>query len=103
MADAERPCVDEDESDARGTGPAVDPRVVRAALHEHVSRPELHRRIVHLHLELACENDHVVDRLGAMHRPAPARRNVVDSEASAVGRRRRAEPARAHVFRVFPD
>src|SRR5436309_4341281 len=101
MADPERFRVDQDEGDPRGPGPAVDPGVIRAALHEHVSRLELHRRIVHLHLELARENDHVVDRLCAVHGPGPSRRNVVHGEPGPVRRRRRAQHARAHVFDIF--
>ena len=87
VTDVQRFGVDEDERDAGGFGSAVHPGVVRAALDQGVAGTELHGRVVHHHVDFAGEDDHVVDRFGAVHRAVVPRRVVDDDEARAVGRR----------------
>jgi hypothetical protein len=73
--------------------------VIGAALDHDVASRELHRRGIHVHFDLAFEDDDIVDRLGAMHVRVIARRKVDHGKARAVLRRRRPENARAQVFR----
>src|SRR5437773_5430979 len=101
MTDPERLGVDEDEGDPRRLRSAIDPGMVRAALHEDVARLQLDRRIVHFHFNFAREDDRVVDRLGAVHGPGPSRRDIVHGKAGTVRRGRRSEHPSAHVFDVF--
>jgi hypothetical protein len=65
----------------RATVAAIGPRVVGAALNHDVAGFQLHRRVVHVHLDIAVEHDCVVDRLGAMHGGRVAGREVDHREA----------------------
>src|SRR5262249_56365151 len=51
--------IDQHEGDAGALVAAVGPGVVGAALDHHVASLHLHRRIVHVHLDLALEHDHI--------------------------------------------
>src|SRR6185369_7664272 len=46
---------------------AIDPGMVCAPLDHDVARFHLHGRIIHVHVELAGQNDHVIDRFGPVH------------------------------------
>ena len=67
LADADRFGVDKDEGDAGPLIAAVCPGVVGPTLDHDVTLLQLHGRVVHIHLDLAFEDDDVIDRLGAVH------------------------------------
>ena len=58
--------VDQHEEHPRRLRPAVDPRVVGAALDQHVAGFEHDLLVVEQHLDLAGEADAIVDRVGAV-------------------------------------
>src|SRR5713101_1461538 len=59
--------VDQHEGDAGARIAAIGPGMVGAALNHHVAGLQIHRRIVHVHLYLALDDDDVIDGLGAVH------------------------------------
>src|SRR5258708_1127164 len=60
--------VDQHESDATGLGAAIDPGVVGALLPQHVAGLEMDLAIVEQHVDLARQDDGVIDAARAMHR-----------------------------------
>src|SRR5215467_4136687 len=46
---------------------AIDPGVVGRLLHDHVARLQMHVTVVEHHVDLAREDDRVVETAGAMH------------------------------------
>src|SRR5262245_41644859 len=64
---------------------------------------QLDRRLIHVHLDLALDDDHVVDGLGAVHVRLIAGRKVDHREACAVRRRRGTDDAAAHVLGLLAD
>src|SRR5258707_4374176 len=95
--------VDQHKGDAGAPVAAIGPGVVGAALDHDVARLHLHRRIVHVHLDLALEHDDVIDGLGAVHARLVARREINDGEPRPVRRRGGADDARAQILDLFPD
>src|SRR5260370_22300897 len=65
-ADADRLGVDQHKGDHAGHRSAVDPVVDRAALDEHVAGLQMDGRIVQLHVDLARDDDCIVDRIRAV-------------------------------------
>jgi hypothetical protein len=103
IADAQRHGVDQHEGHAGALVAAIGPGMIGAALDHDVARLHLHRRIVHIHLDLALEHDDIVDRLGAVHARLVAGREIDHRETRPVCRRRRAEDARAQVLDLLAD
>src|SRR5450432_508733 len=68
FTDPERLRVKQHEGDAGDFRATVDPRVICTTLHHHVAGAEGNTRVVHQHLELALQHDHVVDGFRPMHR-----------------------------------
>jgi len=100
---AQRLGIDQNESDAGAFVAAIGPGVIGTALDHDVALPQLHRRIVHVHLDLAFDHDDVVDGLGAVHVRVIAWREVDHRKARAFRRRRGSENACAHVLDLFAD
>src|SRR5262249_19928316 len=65
--------VDEDESDAAGFGAAIDPGVIGALLHQHVTGFKMNFRIIEQHVDLAGHDAGVVHGARAMHARIPRR------------------------------
>src|SRR5215510_11792164 len=63
----ERLRVDQHEGNARALVAAVRPGMVSAALDHDIAGPQLDRRLIHVHLDLALDDDDVVECLGAVH------------------------------------
>src|SRR5215467_5305206 len=103
VADPQRAGVDQHEDDAGAPVAAIGPGVVGAALDHDVAGLHLHRRIVHVHLDLALEHDDVIDGLGAVHALLVARREVDDGEPRPVRRRGGADDAGAQILDLFPN
>src|ERR1051326_5387224 len=97
VTDAERLGVKEHDGKARRFAAAIDPGVVGAALDHDVAGAQLHRGVVHVHVNLTGQHSDVVDGFGAMHLGGDAGGEFHDDEAGAVFRRRGAETGRAHV------
>src|SRR6266446_4129198 len=95
MADAQGHGIDQHEGKAGALIAAVGPGVMGAALNHDVASLHLHRRIVHVHLDLALEHDNVVDSFRAVHARRVAGREIDDRETGAVCRRRGTYDARA--------
>src|SRR6516162_10573201 len=103
VTDPQRHGVDQHERDAGAPVAAIGPGVVGAALDHDVASLHLHRRTVHVHLDLALEHDDVIDGLGAVHARLVARREVDDGEPRPARRRGRADDARAQILDLFSD
>src|SRR5262249_49317308 len=103
MTNAQWHGIDQHEGDAGALVAAVGPGVVGAALDHHVPSLHLHRRIVHVHLDLALEHDHIIDRLRAVHPRRITGREIDDREAGTVRRRRGAHDARPQILDLFSD
>src|SRR5262249_17703611 len=103
MTNAQWHGIDQHEGDAGALVAAVGPGVVGAALDHHVPSLHLHRRIVHVHLDLALEHDHIIDRLRAVHPRRITGREIDDREAVTVRRRRGANDARPQILDLFSD
>src|SRR5262249_33829154 len=69
--------VDEDESDAAGFGAAIDPGVISALLHQHVTGLEMNFRVVEQHIDLTGHHDGIVHRARAVHGRMPRRRSAL--------------------------
>src|SRR5258707_8740780 len=59
--------IHQDERDAAGLLAAVHPRMVRRLLHDDVAGLEVHFAIVEQHIDLAGDDDRVIQRARAMH------------------------------------
>ena len=93
--------VHQHERDSRPRAAAVGPGVIGAALDHDIAGLQLDRRIVHVHFDLALDDDDVVHRLGAVHVRMIAGREVDHAKPRAVWRRRRADNARTQVLDFF--
>src|SRR5215831_9317092 len=62
----DRPGVDQHEGDHAGLVVAIDPVVDGAALHQHVAGAERDHLVVELHVDLAGQDNRVVDGIGAV-------------------------------------
>src|SRR5262249_36268230 len=92
--------VDEDESDAAGFGAAIDPGVIGALLHQHVTGFEMNFRIIEQHVDLAGHDDGVVHGARAMHGRMPRRQSALGRPiAEAAMHGVVVEPARLGRFR----
>ena len=60
--------IDEDKSDHTRLAAAIDPVMDRAALHEHVAGFQMNNGVVELHIDLARNDDGVIDRIGPVIR-----------------------------------
>src|SRR5438309_5872056 len=65
--------INEHEGDAAGLGPAIDPGVIGALLHEHIAGLEVNFRIVEQHVDLAGHYNGVVHCARAVHGGMPRR------------------------------
>src|SRR5262245_60540860 len=59
--------IHQDERDAAGLLAEVHPRVIGRLLHHHVTRLEMHHAVVEQHVDLAGQDDRVVEAARAMH------------------------------------
>jgi len=64
VADAERFGVEQHDGEPRRRVPPIDPGVIGAALDHDVAGSQRHRRLVHIHIDLAGEHDDIIDGLG---------------------------------------
>src|SRR5215470_5377615 len=69
--------VDEHEGDTAGLGPAIDPGVIGALLHQHIARLEMNLRVVEQHVDLAGHHYSVVHGARAMHGGMPRRQSAL--------------------------
>src|SRR4051812_12312968 len=98
IADAEGFGIEQHECGPRDLLAAIDPAVIGAALDQHVAGLELHRGLIHVHVELAHHDDDVVDGFGAVHAAGIPGREGDHCEAGAVFGGRGAELARAAIL-----
>src|SRR5262249_50224827 len=76
---------DQHEHDHTGFATAVDPVVNRAALDDHVAGFEVHLIAVEIHVDLARQDDRVVDRVSAVVPSGIARGEFDDAKHGAIG------------------
>src|SRR5512138_820396 len=60
-------CVDQHKRDTAATLAAVHPGVVGSLLHQHIARSQMHLALVEDHVDLAFDDDRVVDAARLVH------------------------------------
>src|SRR6516225_3363351 len=100
LAETKRLGIDQHERHAGARVAAIGPRMVRASLYHDIAGLHLHAGVVHIHLDLAFEHDHIIDRFSAMHVRLIARREVDYRKTRALRRWRRPQDTRSHVLDI---
>ena len=103
VTDAERFGIDQYESDPSDLCSAIDPGMVGPALNHDISRFERDCRGIHFHIDLARNDDDVINRFRPMHRARSAGRNVIHRKPRTVRRRSCSEYSCTHVLEILTD
>src|SRR6516162_9592099 len=84
--------IDEDTRQHTGLRTTVDPIVDRPALHEDIARLQMDDRVIKFHVNLAREDDEIVDGIGPVVPWGHPRSKLEQAKYRAVGQRRPGRP-----------